>query len=220
MTGRDDGAVPISFEPRRRPAQERSRRRFDAVLKAARDELVDNGFESFTCLQVAARAGIPIGSVYQFFPNKYAIVCELDRTDLLAVQAELEHFASEIPSLEWALLLDRVIDHLATLWRDDPSRRAVWMAMQMTPMTRDVAARHERALATQVTRLLAPLTPGSQLVHRQEIAEVLVHVTYSVLSFSVRDGQDHPSAVAQLKVMLTAYLQAAEAMATPKRSAS
>jgi len=92
---------PAEFLPRRRPSQERSRRRFDDILRAARALLVEVGFESFTSEQVALRAGVPIGSLYQFFGNKYAIICELDRLDTVNVQAELEKFAGEIPSLDW-----------------------------------------------------------------------------------------------------------------------
>jgi AcrR family transcriptional regulator len=208
---------PADFLPRRRPSQERSRRRFDEILRAARALLVEVGFESFTSEQVALRAGVPIGSLYQFFGNKYAIICELDRLDTANVQTELEKFAAEIPSLDWAQLLEKLLDHLAALWRTDPSRRAVWLAMQATPPTRALAAEHERELAAHVTRLLAPLTPGSKIAHRQVIAEVLVHVTYSMLNFSIRDGQSHPDAVVQLKTMLTGYLMAAEAEAAKKK---
>ena len=208
---------PAEFLPRKRPSQERSRRRFDDILRAARALLVEVGFESFTSEQVALRAGVPIGSLYQFFGNKYAIICELDRLDTANVQAELEKFATEIPSLNWAQLIDKLLDHLAALWRTDPSRRAVWLAMQATPPTRALAAEHERQLATQVTRLLAPLTPGSKIAHRQVIAEVVVHVTYSMLNFSIRDGQSHPDAVVQLKTLLTGYLLAAEAAAAKKK---
>ncbi len=211
---------PADFLPRRRPSQERSRRRFDDILRAARALLVEVGFEAFTSEQVALRAGVPIGSLYQFFGNKYAIICELDRLDTVNVQDELAKFAAEIPSLDWAQLLEKLLDHLAALWRTDPSRRAVWLAMQATPPTRAIAAEHERALAADVTRLLAPLTPGSKIEHRHTIAEVLIHVTYSMLNFSIRDGQSHPDAVVQLKTLVTGYLMAAEAEAAKKRATS
>ncbi len=211
---------PAEFLPRRRPSQERSRRRFHEILRAARALLVEVGFEAFTSEQVALRAGVPIGSLYQFFGNKYAIICELDRLDTENVQSELAKFAAEIPSLDWAQLLEKLLDHLAALWRTDPSRRAVWLAMQATPPTRAIAAEHERQLATEVTRLLAPLTPGSKIAHREVIAEVLVHVTYSMLNFSIRDGQSHPDAVVQLKTLLTGYLMAAESDAARQKRKS
>lgn len=197
------------LEPRRRPSQERSRRRFESILRESRGLLTSHGFESFTCEEAAQRAGVPIGTLYQFFANKYAIVCELDRQDLVGVQEELALFAADIPTLDWERRLHAMVDHLAQLWTSDPSRRAVWMAMQSTPATRATAAVHERTLAHQVTQLLAPLTPGRS--HERTImAEVLVHVCYSMLNFSVRDGQNHPGAVAELKRLMTAYLRLAE----------
>ncbi len=67
--------------------------------------------------------------------------------------------------------------------------------------------------------MLAPLTPGSKIADRQAIAEVIVHVTYSMLNFSIRDGQSHPDAVVQLKTLLTGYLAAAEADAARNKLA-
>lgn len=193
------------LEPRKRPTQERSKKKFSAMLTSARELLIEVGFESLTCEEIASRAEVPIGTLYQYFANKYVIVCELDRQDTAGVRSELAEFASEIPSLEWPHLLEKFLDHLAALWRDDPSRRAVWLAVQSTPATRATAARNERLLADQVVRILAPLTP-TQRERREIMSQVLVHTAFSVLSFSVQDGHDHAKTVAELKRMLAGYL--------------
>lgn len=198
------------LEPRRRPTQERSQRKFDLLLQVSRDLLLEVGFESFTCEEVAHRAELPIGTLYQFFANKYVIVCELDRRDAVAVREELARFAEEIPTLDWLRFLNRLVDHMAALWLADPSRRAVWHAVQSTPATRATAAVTERELAAEVARALAPLTPGTPRERRRIMAEVLVHVTYSMLNFSVRDGQGHAEAVIELKRLLAAYLLSGE----------
>jgi AcrR family transcriptional regulator len=194
------------LEPRRRPTQERSHKKFDHLLEVSRELLLEVGFESFTCEEVAHRAGLPIGTLYQFFQNKYVIVCELDRVDAVGVREELEQFASEIPSLDWLKFLDRLIDHVAALWSGDPSRRAVWHAVQSTPATRATAALTEHELATQVAYVLGPLTPGTPRERRTIMAEVIIHVVYSMLNFSIRDNQSHEEAVVELKRLLAAYL--------------
>nr|WP_229675958.1 TetR/AcrR family transcriptional regulator [Hoyosella rhizosphaerae] len=206
----EPAGAPEELLPRRRPAQERSRRKFEAILSASRNLLVDEGFESFTCEEVAQRAGVPIGTLYQFFANKYVIVCELDRQDLVAVQRELAAFATEVPALEWPELLNRFLDHLANLWLRDPSRRAVWLAVQSTPATRTTAVIYERTLAQQVSSVIEPLFPTAGPEYNQKIAEVCVHMVYSMLNFAVRDGQSHPEAVVELKRMLGAYLKSTE----------
>ena len=51
------------------------------------------GFESFTFDEVAKRAEVPIGTLYQFFANKYVLIYELDREDTADTVAELQRFA-------------------------------------------------------------------------------------------------------------------------------
>lgn len=231
---------PNILVPRRRPIQERSRKKFQALLSSAREVLVEVGFDSFTCEEVAARAGVPIGTLYQFFANKYVLVCELDRQDAHGVIEEVERFAQKIPALDWPELLNDFLDHLADLWLSDPSRRAVWLATQATPATRATAAVNEREIARMIASVLAPLMPATERERRAFMAEVLVHVAYSMLNFSVSaghvppgsgssaqtghgggmsagattgsaGGEDiHDATVTELKRMLTAYLWLAE----------
>lgn len=203
------------LEPRRRPTQERSQKKFDQLLSAAREVLIDTGFEAFTCEEVAHRAELPIGTLYQFFQNKYVIVCELDRRDTESVRAELAKFTEEIPTLDWLKFLNRLIDHLARMWAHDPSRRAVWHAVQSTPATRATTAVTEQELADDVAHALAPLTPGTPRERRTIMAEVIVHVAYSMLNFSIRDNQQHNETVIELKRMLAAYLLSAEQSTEP-----
>lgn len=203
------------LEPRRRPTQERSQAKFDQLLQVSRELLLEVGFESFTCEEVANRAGLPIGTLYQYFANKYVMVCELDRQNAVAVREELAALASELPSLDWLRLVNRLVDHMASLWVNDPSRRAVWLAVQSTPGTRFTAAVTERELAAGVAYVLGPLTPGTPRERRKIMAEVLVHVVYSMMNFSIRDGQEHAEAVIELKRLLAAYLLASEPAAAP-----
>lgn len=205
--------TPEILQPRRRPTQERSQKKYDRLLEVSRELLLEVGFESFTCEEVAHRAEVPIGTLYQFFANKYVIVCELDRVDTQAVRDEVAKFAAQIPSLDWLKLLNKLLDHVAALWRFDPSRRAVWHAVQSTPATRATATVTERELAADIARVLAPLTPGTPRARRRIMAEVIVHVSYSMLNFSIRDGQEHREAVIELKRLLSAYLLQAESTA-------
>lgn len=62
---------------RRAPRQERARELFDAVLDAAAKEMVKSGYEHASTNRIAARAGVSIGSLYQYFEGKEAIVAAL-----------------------------------------------------------------------------------------------------------------------------------------------
>lgn len=85
----------MDLEPRREPKQERSRRMRTRILEAALRVLREEGPLGFTTTKVADEAGISVGSLYQYFPNKHAIVVALHDDDvregLDRVTAILDH---------------------------------------------------------------------------------------------------------------------------------
>ena len=62
---------------RRIPQQERGERRVAELLEAAASEFAEVGYEAATMKAIAKRAGASIGAVYQYFPNKAAVVSAL-----------------------------------------------------------------------------------------------------------------------------------------------
>jgi AcrR family transcriptional regulator len=63
--------------PRRRPVQARSTQLVAAILQAAVRVLEREGAQRFTTIRVAEEAGVSVGSLYQYFPNKQAILYRL-----------------------------------------------------------------------------------------------------------------------------------------------
>ena len=61
-------------EPRKTPVQARSTASVDAILKATVQVLLRVGKEKLTTTRVAARAGVSVGTLYQYFPNKSALL--------------------------------------------------------------------------------------------------------------------------------------------------
>lgn len=66
-----------TWKPRRRPVQDRSRETVGYVLEAAAQLFGELGYEQATTNHVARKAGVSIGSVYQYFPNKQALLLAL-----------------------------------------------------------------------------------------------------------------------------------------------
>jgi AcrR family transcriptional regulator len=64
----------VRTTPRKRPRQERSRATVESILEATARVLVKRGFDGLTTNLVAEAAGVSIGSLYQYFPNKAALV--------------------------------------------------------------------------------------------------------------------------------------------------
>lgn len=87
--------LPKRLQPRKRPSQSRSRALVDAIVQAGSTLLADKGWESLTLQQVATKAGVSPGSLYQYFPDKAALVAEItERQSQRELAFHLERFST------------------------------------------------------------------------------------------------------------------------------
>jgi AcrR family transcriptional regulator len=68
-----------SLNPRKKPRQRRSRVTIDVIFEATIQVLLANGLDRITTIQIADRAGVSVGSLYQYFPNKRALLAAIVR---------------------------------------------------------------------------------------------------------------------------------------------
>ena len=78
-------ASQATLEPRKTPVQARSTASVEAILDATLQVLLNVGKERLTTTRVAQRAGVSVGTLYQYFPNKSALL-----------QAALKRHLSEV----------------------------------------------------------------------------------------------------------------------------
>ncbi len=71
--------MPHQFQPRKQPSQARSRATVNAILEAAARILTAADSRPFSTNTIADMAGVSIGTLYQYFPSKEAILAELGR---------------------------------------------------------------------------------------------------------------------------------------------
>lgn len=76
----------VAATPRKKPKQRRSQETVRAILEATAHILAEEGTEKASTNRIAKRAGVSIGSLYQYFPNKEALllaVCEQHRMEMM-----------------------------------------------------------------------------------------------------------------------------------------
>ena len=169
-------ALPSDLDGRLRhvPTQARSRARLRRVLEAADEVLATEGAGAFTTTRIAEVAGVPVGSVYHYFPDKSAI------TEALGVHywhafADLVEAAAEAD--ERAPLPDpagAVLDALAAGFRARPGFLALWYGGLRTESVRDVTRPTREAIAAAVDRILAVHWPSAPAGDRVTAARMVV----------------------------------------------
>ena len=189
------------------PTQARSRERLRKVLDAAEELLSSDGAKAFTTARVAAVAGIPVGSVYHYFPDKEAIVEALalrywsDFEDLVAGVAEADE-QGPLPDPGGA-----VLEALAAGFRARPGFLALWYGGLRTEGVRDVTRPTRTAIAESVARILAVHWPTAGDELRGAVARMVVIAGDGILREAFRSARDGDAwLLAEGRAMLDAYI--------------
>ena len=91
-------AKKTTLEPRKMPRQRRAKETVDAILEATARILMEDGYDKCSTNRVAKRAGVSVGSLYQYFPSKEALVLEVFRRHSDAMIGVLQQSAVELAS--------------------------------------------------------------------------------------------------------------------------
>ena len=119
-------ASPTPAGPlRRMPVQGRSLAKVQRMLDACAELVDEVGYEELTTTLVASRAGVAIGSVYQFFPDKRAIVQALTLRNLEAYLDRLYRRIADGALANWWDAVDAAIDEYIWMHRHAPGFRAL-----------------------------------------------------------------------------------------------
>ena len=113
---------------RNQPQQPRSRATVAVILDAAIRVLDREGFEALTTSRVAEVAGVSVGTLYQYFAHREAIVSALQDRELERASALLERVLSDTAALSNRELASAVVDELLGLYRAAPALHRVLAA--------------------------------------------------------------------------------------------
>ena len=86
--------------PRKSPSQSRSKETVEAILRATARVLVSEGYDRASTNKIAARAGVSVGSLYQYFPSKEALVaalCEAHSAEMMAILQQKLDLLGTVP---------------------------------------------------------------------------------------------------------------------------
>ena len=153
------------YAPRKKPQQERSRRTYEAIVDTAADLLVELGYHNMSTNKIAERADVSVGSVYQYFPNKEAIVRAV--MDEFA-ERQYEILADGLEEVQGVDLRDAVrklVDNMLQTKRDEPELSRV-LFEQLPPIGQhDVMSEWTQRAATLLRSALEDrdeeLRPGN-----------------------------------------------------------
>jgi AcrR family transcriptional regulator len=151
-----------STTPARLPTQQRSRERVERMLAAAAALIAEGGSDAMRMSEVAERAGVPIGSLYQFFPDKGAIVRTLAERYNALGRACIEEGLANVADLDGLRdAFGRLIDIYYALFLAEPVMRDIWSGTQADKALRDIDLDDSRQTGAMLATVLERLSPDA-----------------------------------------------------------
>jgi AcrR family transcriptional regulator len=201
------------LEPRKSPVQARSAASVDAILHATIQVLLRVGKERLTTTRVALRAGVSVGTLYQYFPNKRALLQAALKRHLDAVADDVERACHEqrgnsLQQMGTAL----VTSFLKAKMRDIKTSVALYSVSSDVDGARIVeqmGARFNRAIVEMLATAREPLTKDPQLIASM-LQPALAGVSRRLLE-STAPEKEFDAVHQELIFFVCAYLEACSA---------
>ncbi|WP_420590604.1 TetR/AcrR family transcriptional regulator [Bacterioplanoides sp.] len=164
---RTDKTKPAKLTARKQPTQLRSRAKVETILKTTRDILINEGLEKLTTNRVAQLSGMSVGSLYQYFPNKLAILSELYSRWLEEVRLGLQQMAAPVQTIddgEKEQQLWQAVDSLYNYEQLDAVQlkleSELVKATELYTELKELDSKHGLQIAEIIADLLQPFNPA------------------------------------------------------------
>ncbi|OLF06313.1 TetR family transcriptional regulator [Actinophytocola xinjiangensis] len=191
---------------RKQPVQQRSAKRVEQMLEACAALIDELGYDGVTTTLIAERAGVAVGSLYQFFPDKRAVVQALTKRNL-------DHFTAEIDRrLDWEHLanwwdgVDEIIDIYVEMYRTVPGFARVRFGDVIDLRFIEDERDNNTVIAEKLAGLIAAKTnmPAQSLFRQITVAN---EIGDSILALAFRRRLfDEQEMVEEAKRVVRAYL--------------
>jgi len=194
---------------RKRPRQARSTRLVTYILEAAVRVLASEGAQKFTTARVAEEAGVSVGSLYQYFPNKEAILFRLQTDEWDQTGALLESMLVNSHEPPMDRLRSMVRAFFKSEWDEASLRKALEDA---APLYRDApeARKHKKTVTRQGLAFMKEALPEVPANERAFVAAVVMTAISAIgkrVSGEARSKSEVDAWGLAIGEMLCAYLQ-------------
>ena len=195
---------------RKLPTQARSRARVEAILKAAGALLGEVGYDGVTTNLIAERAGVPVGSIYQFFETKDDIIAAL----VERFQARIHKLASEeldAPSAarDRHVFVAKLVDGIAGIQAEANAFVCVFSGSQSHARFDGLARELRATLVGHLDRVFAEAFPKLAKAERSRMLAAWSDITGAMIASLDRSKPgERGKLLEELKTILSAHLDA------------
>ncbi len=210
MTDVTGDSAPLK---RRVPQQVRSRDRVERILEKAGALVVSGGVESISTRTIAAAAGVPVASLYQYFADKDAILLALVERDMAAMEQQVAEDLARVEVLSVGTMVEAIMRAFVKVYRRRPSCVEIFVRGRSNPTVQEFCRRHNQKMARD---LFAVAQQAGMVVEHSTglYAELALEVSDRLFQIAFeRDRNGDQEVIDEGIALVTSYL---ETHATPE----
>ncbi|MBQ0708818.1 MULTISPECIES: TetR/AcrR family transcriptional regulator [unclassified Ochrobactrum] len=194
---------------RRTPSQSRAQEKIRRIAECATALIAAKGSDSLRMSEIAQQAGISIGALYQYFPDKSALIRYLfESSNAQSRQCIAEGLAAANSADELIVAFNALIDEYLGLMRLEPAMRDIWSATQTDKSLSKLEIAESRQNGQLLADTIRRIVPGKLPPQLDETAFLLMHFGESTMRIAVEVSESECDAlIAAYKLMATRSLR-------------
>jgi AcrR family transcriptional regulator len=208
MTQEADRPENDGVNVRRRPQQQRSKLRVDAILDATMTLIGENGVDAVTMRDISRRIDAPISAIYQYFPNKSAIIAKLFHDFTATVKQDSAGSFAEIGNMDDAVAaFSKILDRYYERVRRDPAIQDVINAVLADKKLQHLDIEDSHWHAQAFADATAHLVSGRDQEQFQRATFLIAHLVGGLVRLALAVGDDEAKRVLEdYKLLARSYL--------------
>ncbi|ERO61358.1 TetR/AcrR family transcriptional regulator [Pseudomonas piscis] len=202
----DSSSVPKGKKVARLPQQERSQSRMEKVLAAAEQLLQEVGPDATSIPEIAKLSGVPRASIYQFFPDKYALLAHLASQQMERIAALID---SSRPGSEgdWKQAIGRVIRGVAGYYNAHPAASLLLLRGNFTPLDSQAHERKDAMIGSLLRDYLLARGGFDSLPRQPDVTTLAVEIAFACMKYGyLAEGRISETICVEAEQAATAYL--------------
>ena len=163
-------------KPRKLPKQERSQATVSAILIATTRILTEEGYDKFNTNRVAELAGVSVGSLYQYFPNKAALLYALGEHHANEMAELAQHHLEDLGDRSILEVLQQIIKAVLAAYAVNPKLYRI--LHQQVPRSEEMRKLDDARLEQMLYSFLA--------LHRDQLRPKNLDITVFIVSHTIK----------------------------------
>ncbi len=172
------------------PKQKRGRQRVEAILNAASELFAEVGYESATIIEIAARANTSVGSMYQFFANKEAILFAIVERYVAAASVTFANMEVEaFPEMTLEQSIKAILVPLKAFIKDNRDFQVIFATSRGPAFLEATIRAMDEGMLARTDAALAQARPNLSAAERRKYSLVCMVIMKAMLGMTTTNTE-------------------------------